>query len=914
VADYGFVPPELNNPDPGAILFVGRDPGRWEVQKGRPFIGRAGRVFDECLDMAGLQRSEVNIANVVGWRPRNNMFFLHSWEKIEEGQRELWSLIGELNPSVIVTMGNEAAHTLIADWPDNGSIKRAKGIQDRRGFVWEITATGGNIPILATVHPSFVDRTWVPWAALLAHDMERAAELHEKGLTRPEREVHIVTSIASAREALSAIRAAPLVGCDIENLHDAQTLACVGFAVTPSLSYVFPATEEWMPLIADLLSDPSIPYAFSNGQYDRYFLRTRNEIEIVSHTEDTQVAWHCCYPELAGKSEQKKGKPSRKSLAFCASMFVWDAWWKDYDFETEEERYILNGKDCCVSLDLILNHLGPLIEELGVEEIYRHEMGLIPLCIDGQQRGIMIDEPERVERIEKLSGYWDELQQKVEAVVMPELEAAHEVGDNGMLEDAWHLLEQKWTCPCCRNGSAKMAHCTSCAEIIGTGANGSIKKGDLVEHLITSPFRQMHREELNARKKDALLAMLSPCEVCSGDGQRLSLAFNLNSDDQVKALVYGVWRLPRKYQDKKLSVAEDKLKSLQAFCTSKAVHAKDDEAQTKWNTRSVVIRWLIEARRITTMKGIYKGLAPAEDGRIRTVMNPTGTETGRFSHGTSFLEPSRNLGNMPKKTAGLHPLFNVRAVMVPSNVSALLMEADYSQAEARDAAWRAGDPLAIQQYEEGVDRYRFFAGHFYGLELEEVSKTQRHVGKTGVLALQYGVEWKTFMEHVNEDEELTGASITAARAKEAVGLFHELYPHYRPWHQKVWQEAKRNGGWLRNVYGRRRDFFGRRSTPRDEAAVLREMVAFLPQSDIADHLNSRAAIVHQQLDPEQFLFLLQIHDAILGEVNVARYMQVGRRVKAILEEPITLGGKDLLIPVEVSVSRKSWAEMKELEL
>jgi len=63
-------------------------------------------------------------------------------------------------------------------------------------------------------------------------------------------------------------------------------------------------------------------------------------------------------PELAGAEDKarkkKKGGFSRrtqKSLAFLASVFTRESWWKDYDFHNTTDRYILCGKDCCVTLE-----------------------------------------------------------------------------------------------------------------------------------------------------------------------------------------------------------------------------------------------------------------------------------------------------------------------------------------------------------------------------------------------------------------------------------------------------------------------------------------------------------------------------------------------------------------------------------
>ena len=47
------------------VLFVGEQPGDTEDLAGRPFIGPAGKVFDEAIEAAGIDRSQVYVTNAV---------------------------------------------------------------------------------------------------------------------------------------------------------------------------------------------------------------------------------------------------------------------------------------------------------------------------------------------------------------------------------------------------------------------------------------------------------------------------------------------------------------------------------------------------------------------------------------------------------------------------------------------------------------------------------------------------------------------------------------------------------------------------------------------------------------------------------------------------------------------------------
>jgi DNA polymerase len=54
------------------VMLVGEAPGASEDEQGRPFVGRAGKLLDELLAEAGLDRADVYITNVVKARPPKN--------------------------------------------------------------------------------------------------------------------------------------------------------------------------------------------------------------------------------------------------------------------------------------------------------------------------------------------------------------------------------------------------------------------------------------------------------------------------------------------------------------------------------------------------------------------------------------------------------------------------------------------------------------------------------------------------------------------------------------------------------------------------------------------------------------------------------------------------------------------------
>jgi DNA polymerase I-like protein with 3'-5' exonuclease and polymerase domains len=148
---------------------------------------------------------------------------------------------------------------------------------------------------------------------------------------------------------------APLIALDIEN-HEDMTLACLGVAVSDREAFVIPTPAPlagWQRSAVAALCALNVPKAFQNGGYDRYFLRKFCDIEVRNHAFDTMLAWHTLQPELAGKTMKPRGRrTTAKSLRFLASIYTRAPFWKDYAFSSENERYELCGKDCCVTLEV----------------------------------------------------------------------------------------------------------------------------------------------------------------------------------------------------------------------------------------------------------------------------------------------------------------------------------------------------------------------------------------------------------------------------------------------------------------------------------------------------------------------------------------------------------------------------------
>ena len=98
--------------NPGAeILFVGEGPGQHEDEQGIPFVGRGGQLLDDMLEMVGLDRTKVYIANIVKCRPPQNRDPLNVEQDACIGYlRRQMALV---RPKILVSLGRVAAMRLI---------------------------------------------------------------------------------------------------------------------------------------------------------------------------------------------------------------------------------------------------------------------------------------------------------------------------------------------------------------------------------------------------------------------------------------------------------------------------------------------------------------------------------------------------------------------------------------------------------------------------------------------------------------------------------------------------------------------------------------------------------------------------------------------------------------------------------
>lgn len=132
-------------------MLVGEQPGNEEDLAGHPFVGPAGRLLDQALEEAGIDRTQAYVTNVVKhfkWEPRGKRRIHAKPNSVEIAACRPW-LEAELEivkPRLLVCLGATAAQALLG---------RQFRVTEQRGKLVESPLAPY---VMATVHPSSILR------------------------------------------------------------------------------------------------------------------------------------------------------------------------------------------------------------------------------------------------------------------------------------------------------------------------------------------------------------------------------------------------------------------------------------------------------------------------------------------------------------------------------------------------------------------------------------------------------------------------------------------------------------------------------------------------------------------------------------------------------------------------------------
>jgi uracil-DNA glycosylase family protein len=133
------------------VMLVGEQPGDQEDKQGKPFVGPAGRILDEALELAGIDRGTTYVTNAVKhfkWeaRGKRRIHAKPTWSEQMACRPWLEAELVVVQPRVLVCLGATASQSLLG--------KQFRVTKERGKWLESDLAEH----VTATIHPSAILR------------------------------------------------------------------------------------------------------------------------------------------------------------------------------------------------------------------------------------------------------------------------------------------------------------------------------------------------------------------------------------------------------------------------------------------------------------------------------------------------------------------------------------------------------------------------------------------------------------------------------------------------------------------------------------------------------------------------------------------------------------------------------------
>lgn len=368
----------------------------------------------------------------------------------------------------------------------------------------------------------------------------------------------------------------------------------------------------------------------------------------------------------------------------------------------------------------------------------------------------------------------------------------------------------------------------------------------------------------------------------------LGLTINPQSPTQLKHLFYEVMRLP-----------PVKGKNSNGQWTPTVNRAALEKLKAYFFAQPIINHIL--AIRDLGKKASFLRTDIDRDGRIRTSFNIAGTTTGRLASSLSDFGTGTNLQNIDRR---------LRRVFVP-DPGMKFCNVDLEQADSRNLGAMEvelfDDPRYLDACESG-DLHTTVCRMAW-TELPWTGDPKRDRGVADGLGYR-DMSYRDLAKRLGHGTNYEGQPFTmSAHTKvptDAIKVFQQRYFAAFPAHKRYHQWVRENlidSGSLTTLFGRRRNFFGRR----DDPSVIREAIAYIPQSMTADEIDTALLAIWRN---DVALPLLQVHDSILLQYPERDEHLVIPKILELMQVPITLkNGRTFIVPAEAKIGW-NWADVE----
>jgi len=372
---------------------------------------------------------------------------------------------------------------------------------------------------------------------------------------------------------------------------------------------------------------------------------------------------------------------------------------------------------------------------------------------------------------------------------------------------------------------------------------------------------------------------------------KLTGKFNYRSVQQLRTILFEQLHFPTIKKTPTGAPSTDKeilerYQNLDFFCSGD---------KTRFREAANVPRLLLELRGLENDLSRFKSDAGLKasvwaDGRIHSNFNIHGTRNGRLSSS----EP--NIHTLPRAGA----LEGMARLLFTAPKDWKILEADYSQAELRVAAWLSQDYAMCESFRNKKDIHVLSASAMYNKPPEEITDDERYLAKFINFGLLYGRGYKSLAEQFKVSEQ---------QAQEYIARYFKLYEGLNRWIDDLHEHAKALGE-LRNVFGRRRTFPGHISDEEWELSEIERQAVNFPCASTVSDCITRSTIMLDKVGKQLGLrggMTMSLHDSIFIESPPDEIRIFLKLIRCFMLIPVK---GDFAIPVDVKIGPR-WGDAEE---
>uniref|UniRef100_A0A6M3IID5 Putative DNA polymerase n=1 Tax=viral metagenome TaxID=1070528 RepID=A0A6M3IID5_9ZZZZ len=376
---------------PATLALVGESLGADEVAQNDYFVGKAGKLLSKLLSDAGLIRDTIHITNVVKVQPpANKMDRLGELGlSVNDFLPYLKEELTLVNPKAILAVGAHAMHALTG----------MSEITKWRGSVLNCTLLDNPIPVIPTLHPSYLQRGQMHLYPYVRHDIKTFAQVGFSIYQPPDPyEQTIEPTITQAVDFLSELLSTGTETCfDIETVAK-QRITCIGWTNGPNRAICIPFranvhTNYWsegeqlmlLDLMRQIFAKPGLVKIGQSMHYDMHFL-----LPLLGFPReplfDTRFAHFLIHPD------------AKHDLGFLTSVYTNMNYhkdefkdWSQKQFPKDHTLWEYNIKDV-IATHRVYRRLKADLQEEGLYDFFTgYVMPFRRVLFEMEHRGLRVD-------------------------------------------------------------------------------------------------------------------------------------------------------------------------------------------------------------------------------------------------------------------------------------------------------------------------------------------------------------------------------------------------------------------------------------------------------------------------------------------------------------------------------------------